>query len=115
VIVEQLRHNADEIECVLEPRVRSEAEILATVLDGEASAGHVVRGGVESMPVDTNMASVPRLLTVHEAADVLGVCTETVRRAIWRGDLVSTRIGRSVRVRVDDLRLYLDSRRGVRV
>lgn len=65
------------------------------------------------MPVEMTSASVPRLLTVHEAADVLNVCAETVRRAIWRGELCSVRIGRSVRVSVDDLRSYLATKRGL--
>lgn len=54
---------------------------------------------------------VPRLLSVVEVADVLGTCTETVYRRIWRGELRSVRVGRAVRVRVDDLRAYLDSNR----
>ncbi len=56
-----------------------------------------------------NAESVPRLLTVVEVADVLGVCTETVYRAIWNKKLRSVRLGRAVRVRVDHLRSYVES------
>jgi excisionase family DNA binding protein len=61
--------------------------------------------------VDATTEVVPRLMTVPEVADALGTCAETVRRRIWRGELRSTRVGRSVRVRVDDLRAYLESAR----
>lgn len=66
------------------------------------------------MAVVTTTDPVPRLLTIGEAAEALSVCTETVRRAVWRGELVATRIGRSVRVSVTDLRAYLASRRQAR-
>lgn len=61
------------------------------------------------MPVEATTSPVPRLLNIAEAADVLNVCAETVRRAIWRGQLRSIRIGRAVRVRVEDLRAYVNS------
>jgi hypothetical protein len=64
------------------------------------------------MPIDERPAAdsvvVPRLLTVAEVADVLGVCCESVRRAIWRVQRRSVRIGRAVRVRVVDLSYFDD-------
>ena len=54
---------------------------------------------------------VPRMMTMPEVADVLGVSVRTVIRAINCGDLVATRIRRSTRIAVSDLRNYLDTRR----
>jgi len=59
--------------------------------------------------MEAAVESVPKLMTVAEVADALGTCTETARRLIWRGQLRSTRVGRAVRVRVEDLRAYLES------
>ncbi len=53
----------------------------------------------------------PRLLTMAEVANAIGCSLRTVERAIERRQLVATRIGRAVRVSVDDLRTYLDSHR----
>jgi excisionase family DNA binding protein len=46
------------------------------------------------------------LHTVRQTAEYLGVCDRTVRRLIAVGDLLSHRIGRSVRVSEADLRAY---------
>ena len=54
---------------------------------------------------------VGRLMTVAEVAEMLGTCNATVYRAVWRGQLVATRIGRSTRIAVSDLRSYLAARR----
>jgi excisionase family DNA binding protein len=40
----------------------------------------------------------PKLVSVREAADVLGVAEVTVRRHVRAGKLVSKRVGRAVRV-----------------
>ena len=54
--------------------------------------------------------SAPLLLTVAQAAQMLTVSTKTVRRMLSRGTLKPVRIGRSVRVRRDQvLRLIDDS------
>lgn len=58
---------------------------------------------------DESMETVPRLMSIPEVADVLNVCTMTVRRAIWAGRLRSVRLGSAIRVRVDVLRAYVDS------
>lgn len=63
--------------------------------------------------MDMSTEPVPKLLTILEVAAALGVCEETARRLVWRGELASTRVGRSVRVRVDDLRAYLELHRGL--
>jgi excisionase family DNA binding protein len=51
-----------------------------------------------------------RLLTVAEVAAALRVSTMTVYRLINAGDLPAARIGRSFRVRTEDLDRYLDDR-----
>lgn len=48
-----------------------------------------------------------RLLSVDETALELNISTKTVRRLIERGELLVHRIGRCLRVREDDLLLYL--------
>ena len=51
-----------------------------------------------------------RFLTVAEVADVLRVSTMTVYRLVKAGDLPAARIGKSYRVREDDVDAYLASR-----
>ncbi|HVE46367.1 MAG TPA: helix-turn-helix domain-containing protein [Acidimicrobiales bacterium] len=48
-----------------------------------------------------------RLLKVREVADAMRVSNMTVYRLIRSGDLPSTRVGRSHRVRQTDLEAYL--------
>lgn len=43
------------------------------------------------------------VLTVAEVADLLHVSTETVRRWIRAGDLPALHIGRTIRIRGDDI------------
>ncbi|MBL8740661.1 MAG: helix-turn-helix domain-containing protein [Myxococcales bacterium] len=64
--------------------------------------------------VTSSHVVAPRLLTMHEVASTMGCSVRTVMRAIQRGELVATRIGRSVRVSVDDLRAYLGRKRATR-
>jgi excisionase family DNA binding protein len=51
-----------------------------------------------------------RFLTVQEVADLMRVSTMTVYRMIKSGDLPAVRVGRSFRVRDEDLAAYLGSR-----
>ena len=51
-----------------------------------------------------------RFLTVSEVASLLRVSTMTVYRLIKAGDLASVRVGKSYRVREDDVDRYLASR-----
>jgi excisionase family DNA binding protein len=51
-----------------------------------------------------------RLLTVAEVASHLRVSTMTVYRLLKAGELPSVRIGKSFRVREDDLDAYLAER-----
>lgn len=51
-----------------------------------------------------------RLLTVSEVADLLRVSRMTVYRAIKDGDMPALRVGRSYRLREDDVDDYLSRR-----
>ena len=51
-----------------------------------------------------------RFLTVAEVADLLRVSTMTVYRLIKAGELASVRVGKSYRVREDDVDHYLAAR-----
>lgn len=53
--------------------------------------------------------SAPPLLTVAEVADLFRVSSMTVYRLIRNGELPAVRVGRSYRVREDDLQSYLQS------
>jgi len=52
-----------------------------------------------------------RTLTVQDAADVLGVSSETVRRWIRSGRLVAMRWGRRFRIRPDAIEQFQESSR----
>ena len=52
------------------------------------------------------------MLTVKMAAALAAVCEETVRRAIWSGQLKADTIGRAVRIRQSALEDWI--RRGGR-
>ncbi len=49
------------------------------------------------------------LLTVAEVADLFRVSSMTVYRLIRNGELPAVRVGRSYRVREDDLQAYLQA------
>ena len=49
----------------------------------------------------------PQLLTLRDAAIYTKLCTRTVRRLIERGELKALKIGRSIRIRDEDLELYI--------
>jgi excisionase family DNA binding protein len=51
--------------------------------------------------------SRPRFVTVAEVADQLRVSNMTVYRLIQSGQLPSTRVGRSYRIREEDIDRYL--------
>jgi excisionase family DNA binding protein len=54
------------------------------------------------------MTSTKRTLTLEETGDQLDVSAKTVRRLIAAGHLRGTFVGRQVRVRPEDLDIYLD-------
>jgi excisionase family DNA binding protein len=45
----------------------------------------------------------PRLVTIAQGAEHLSVSERTVRRAVADGRLPAVRIGRCIRIRLDDL------------
>ena len=49
----------------------------------------------------------PRLLTLQQAAEELGLKVWTLRRAMWDGELATVRIGRSIRIDRQDLEAWL--------
>jgi excisionase family DNA binding protein len=51
-----------------------------------------------------------RFLTVQEVAELMRVSTMTVYRLIKSGDLPAVRVGRSFRVRDEDVDAYLAAR-----
>lgn len=51
----------------------------------------------------------PALLTVAEVAELFRVSSMTVYRLIRNGELPAVRVGRSYRVRDDDLQSYLQA------
>ncbi len=58
------------------------------------------------------MPSIARAgLTCAEVAQSLGLCTRTVRELVRSGDLVAFRLGRSVRIRPEDLEALIEERR----
>jgi len=48
-------------------------------------------------------------VSLSRAAKILGVCVRTVRREIERGRLAAFRVGRSLRIRMSELRRYMES------
>ncbi|MCA1846497.1 MAG: helix-turn-helix domain-containing protein [Actinobacteria bacterium] len=61
------------------------------------------------MPLAQSQARA-RFLTVAEVADLLRVSTMTVYRLVKAGDLPAVRVGRSYRLREDDVDRFLASR-----
>lgn len=64
------------------------------------------------MPLKTDPARM-RLLTLPDAAELLGLSLKTLRRRVAAGDLPVIRDGRLVRVHPNDLERYIAARRSV--
>lgn len=58
----------------------------------------------------TSSAPRGRFLTVAEVAQLMRVSTMTVYRLLKAGDLASVRVGKSYRIREDDVDAYLAKR-----
>jgi excisionase family DNA binding protein len=54
---------------------------------------------------------IPRLLSVKQAADIVGVSTRTIRRWIDAKELPFHRLGRQIRIAEDDLTAFLAKNR----
>jgi excisionase family DNA binding protein len=62
------------------------------------------------------MSNAPTtLLTIREAANQLRLCHDTIRRAIWKGDIIAHRFAGSIRISQEDLDDYVRKGRGVRI
>jgi len=61
------------------------------------------------MSRDTNR--LPRLYSVRQVAELLGISTKTVRRRIRDRELMVHRVGRQIRISEDDYRSYVAGRR----
>lgn len=57
-----------------------------------------------------NPDAQPRFMTVAEVAQLMRVSTMTVYRLIKAGDLPAVRVGKSYRLRADDVDRYLSNR-----
>ena len=51
---------------------------------------------------------VDECVSLSRAAEILDVCVRTVRREIDRGKLLAIRVGRSLRIRMSELRRYME-------
>ena len=58
-------------------------------------------------------AALPRLLTLQQVSDTLGVSPKTLQRRINAGQLPVIRDGRIVRVHPRDLERYISARRSL--
>lgn len=54
--------------------------------------------------------SVPKLITKKRAAEMLAVSIRTIEREIARGLLPKVRVGRCIRLRIDDVYEYINKR-----
>jgi excisionase family DNA binding protein len=80
----------------------------------DASYGRVVDGGAVAssslLAFDQKALSSPNLLTIANVAASLQVSTKTVRRLIDRCELDAIRIGRSIRIQPEALKLLIGRR-----
>jgi excisionase family DNA binding protein len=51
---------------------------------------------------------VDECVSLSRAARILGVCVRTVRREIQRRELPAFRVGRSLRIKMSELRRYME-------
>ena len=61
----------------------------------------------EESEIRARLGTLPRLLSLKDAAEELGVKVWTLRRAIWDGDLPQVRLGKSIRIDRNDLEAWL--------
>lgn len=55
--------------------------------------------------------SIERLLSVADVADITGVSPDTIRRAIRAGDLNASKLRGCIRIRPEDVALWVDASR----
>lgn len=63
---------------------------------------------------DSNLtASTPHLVDVHQAAEMLGVCTGTINNLRKHGEIPSLKIGTRRLFDIADLQRYIETRKAV--
>ena len=66
-------------------------------------------GGAEAVSVKLVSGDIEReCVSLREASRLLGVCVRTVRREIDRGRLSAFRVGRNLRIKLSELRRYME-------
>lgn len=56
-----------------------------------------------------NVGTLPRWLTTKEASELMAMHKQTVQRLCARGELKSVRVGRTYRIRAEDIEEYMNS------
>jgi excisionase family DNA binding protein len=57
---------------------------------------------------ETSDGDVDQCVSLLRAAKILGVCVRTVRREIERGKIIAFRVGRNLRIKMSELRRYIE-------
>jgi len=57
---------------------------------------------------ETSDGDVDQCVSLLRAAKILGVCVRTVRREIDRRRLAAFRVGRNLRIKMSELRRYME-------
>lgn len=56
-----------------------------------------------------SVGTLPRWLTTEEASELMAMHKQTVQRLCAREELKSVRVGRTYRIRVEDIEKYMNS------
>jgi len=66
-------------------------------------------GGAEAVSVKPVSGGIEQeCVSLRDASRLLGVCVRTVRREIDRGRLSAFRVGRNLRIKLSELRRYME-------
>jgi len=86
----------------------ADTERLIAAVESLTSEIHALRAAI-AQPGTTpqRQAALPRFLTIDEAAHEVRVHPETLRRAVHRGELQTTRTGRRIKIRPAHLTAWL--------
>lgn len=95
--------NADDLRHLLQHLAGAENRLLPQSDGTSPSAPAVEDNRLQRALYDTRMA-----VTMKEAAEILGVCKRMLEREVDRGHLRALRIGRTWRVRMAEIRAYLE-------
>jgi len=61
--------------------------------------------------ISQRLAGLPRLISVSQAAEELGLPVWTLKSALWKGQLAHVRLGRLIRLERNDLEAWITSRK----